>query len=294
MTKILAVDDDRTYLNSTSLLLKKLLPECIVITAQSGRDGLHKARTGMPDTILLDLNMPELDGFEVCRKLKSDAVTRHIPVIMLTGAGTEVESRVRGLETGADAYLTKPFHSDELTAQIKAMLRIKDTVSQLKKYKHSLERELEERKAELESKTQHLSEIDGALKALLRQRDEDKENFQEDILLNLKQLVLPYLETLRQSRLGKDQAELLGILESNLNDIASPFVRNMSSSFLNLTPMEIRIAGLVKEGKTNKEIAELLTVSVHTVITHRRNLRNKLGLRNKKANLSSYLLSISE
>ena len=292
MTKILAVDDDQTYLNSTSLLLKKLLPECIVITAQSGRDGIEKAKTGMPDTILLDLNMPELNGFEVCKELKSDVATRHIPIIMLTGVGTEIENRVKGLETGADAYLTKPFHSHELTAQIKAMLRIKKTVSQLTKYKQSLETELEERKAELESKTQHLNEIDGALKVLLRQRDEDKANFQEDILLNLKQLVIPYLETLRRSRLGKDQSSLLGILESNLNDIASPFVRKMSSSYLNLTPMEIRIADLVREGKTNKEIAELLTVSVHTVITHRRNLRNKLGLRNKKTNLTSYLLSL--
>ena len=102
------------------------------------------------------------------------------------------------------------------------------------------------------------------------------------------------LERLQKSRLNDSQTALLSIVESNLNTIVSPFVKKMTSQFLNLTPMEIRIANLVREGKTNKEIAEFLTVSSHTVVTHRRNLRYKLGLRNKKTNLKSYLLSFTE
>jgi DNA-binding response OmpR family regulator len=314
MTKILAVDDNQKYLTSIAVLLENLIPNCVVDTAQSGADGIQKAKRKKPDTILLDLHMPELDGFEVCKRIKSDDSTKHIPVIMLTGVGTEVESRVKGLEIGADAYLKKIIDSAELAAQIKAMLRIKKAEDDLRKEKSGQEdlvkektralrageakyrhanAELLEKESELQSKSHRLNEVNAALDVLLKKRDEDKSDFQENVMLNMKRIVLPHLERLQKSRLSEAQMTLVGLVESNINNIVSPFVRKLSSEFLNLTPMEIRVANLIKEGKTNKEIAELLIVSIHTIITHRKNLRNKLGLRNKKTNLRSYLLSLT-
>jgi len=104
---------------------------------------------------------------------------------------------------------------------------------------------------------------------------------------------LPYVEALRNTRLDAKQTAYAGIIESHLNDIVSPFLRKLASKYLALTPKEIQVADLIKEGKITKEIAELLNVSPRSVGFHRENIRAKLGLKNKKANLRSYLLSFS-
>jgi len=82
-------------------------------------------------------------------------------------------------------------------------------------------------------------------------------------------------------------------IETHLNDIISPFLRNLTSGYLHLTPREIQIANLIREGKTSKEIAQLLHLSQGAIDFHRNNIRNKLGLKKKKANLRSYLLTLS-
>jgi CheY-like chemotaxis protein len=144
MAKILAIDDKQENLTVLSRLLDKLIHGCTVITAQSGTEGMEKAIAELPDTILLDIIMPGVDGYEVCKRLKSDEKTKHIPVIMLTGIRTDSESRVKGLELGADAFLTKPIDEAELAAQVKAMLRIKRAEDLLRKDKGSLLGETEE------------------------------------------------------------------------------------------------------------------------------------------------------
>ena len=111
-------------------------------------------------------------------------------------------------------------------------------------------------------------------------------------MANFKGLVEPFFEKLKESRLTEDQKAYVNILESNLKDIISPFARHMSSQYLNLTPAEMQIANLIKQGKTTKDIANLLNLSTRTISFHRENIRNKLGLKNQKANLRSYLLSL--
>jgi PAS domain S-box-containing protein len=154
------------------------------------------------------------------------------------------------------------------------------------------EQALRERKKELKIKTKNLEEINTALRVLLKKRDEDRTELEEKVLSNVKELVLPYLVKLKRTGLDQRQETFTGILESNIDDIISPFLRRMSSRYLGLTPSEIQVANLVSQGKRTKDIAELLGLSPKTIEDHRTNLRKKLGLRNKKANLRTHLLSI--
>jgi len=146
---------------------------------------------------------------------------------------------------------------------------------------------------ELNMKSQHLEEMNAALKILLKQREEDKTEFEEYILSNVKNLVIPYLEKLKRTHLTDEQETYCEILETHLNEVVSPFVRKLSRSYMTLTPMEIQVADLIKEGKSTKEIAGLLKVSENTVIVHRHRIRTKLGLKQTKVNLASHLKSFS-
>lgn len=118
--KILIVDDEM----DTLLPLKRSLEteEYIVLEAYEGNEAMRKSKAEIPDLIILDLMLPGMDGYEVCSRLKKDARTENIPIIMLT-ARDEVRDKVEGLEIGADDYVTKPFNLNELKARIKSALR---------------------------------------------------------------------------------------------------------------------------------------------------------------------------
>ena len=152
---------------------------------------------------------------------------------------------------------------------------------------------LKKREQELEMKSQSLEEANTALKVLLKHREEDKAALEEQVLTNVKKLVLPYLEKLKHLKLNDNQMAHVEIVESNLNDVVSPFLRNLTSKYLSLTPREIQVASLIKEGKTTKEITEVINISATAVDFHRKNIRLKFGIKNTKANLRSYLLSFS-
>ena len=158
--------------------------------------------------------------------------------------------------------------------------------------KHA-ENELKKRERDLEDKSRNLEEINIALKVLLKKREEDKTELEEKVLSNVKDLVEPFLEKLRKTHLNVDQMTYVRIIETHLYDITSPFLRNLYTKYLHLTPREIQIANLIKEGKTTKEIAEILNSSQGAIAFHRNNIRNKLGLKNKNSCLRSYLLSLS-
>jgi PAS domain S-box-containing protein len=154
------------------------------------------------------------------------------------------------------------------------------------------EEALEKKEAELTRKAKRLEEVNTALRLLLKERQKDKADLEEKVLSNVKDLVLPYLERIKKTSLDINQTSCIDMLESNLEQIVSPFARKLSSRFLGLTPMEIRVADLVKEGKTTKEIAEFLNLSPKTVQFHRDNIREKLGIKKSKTNLRTYLLSM--
>jgi PAS domain S-box-containing protein len=148
------------------------------------------------------------------------------------------------------------------------------------------------REAALKIQTDELEEVNTALRVLLKRREEDKTELEEKILSNVKELVAPCLERLRNTGLNAKQAAHVETLESNLTDIISPFAHRLSSKYLNLTPTEIQIADLIKEGRTTKEIAELLNSSSRTIEFHRNNIRKKIGIVNRKTNLRSHLLAM--
>ena len=154
------------------------------------------------------------------------------------------------------------------------------------------EEALRQREATLKIRTNELGEANKALRALLKQRDKYKTELEEKVMLNVRELVLPYAEKLKRRRLDAKSMAYLSVLESNLNDIVSPFAHKLSSKHVGLTPSEIKIAHLIRDGRTTKEMAELLNVSRRTIESHRQNIRMKVGLHGKKANLRSHLLSI--
>jgi PAS domain S-box-containing protein len=154
------------------------------------------------------------------------------------------------------------------------------------------EEALKENEAELELKAKNLEEVNTALRILLKRREEDKGELEEKVMSNVKDLILPYMERLKKTSLSNNQMSCLDILESNLKEIISPFSLKLSSRYVGLTPTEIRVANLVKEGMSTKEIAGFMNVSRKTVETHRDNIRKKIGIKRKKTNLRSYLSSM--
>ena len=155
-----------------------------------------------------------------------------------------------------------------------------------------MEEALKKRELELEEKSHNLVDANKALKVLLRRREEDKTELEEKVICNMRELVLPYIENLKMTDIDSQQLNQLKIIESNITEIISPFLRTLSSRYPNLTPMEMKIIHFIKEGRSTKEIAALLKASTRTVEVHRDNIRKKMRLKNRKVNLRSHLLSL--
>ena len=168
-----------------------------------------------------------------------------------------------------------------------------EELSEETKVRKQAEGDLRERQAALMAQAKRLEEANTALKVLLRHREADKSELEEKVLSNVKALVFPYVEALKNTRLDPKQKAIVELIETHLENIVSPFLTTLNATYSGLTPREIQIADLVKEGKTTKEIAALINVSSRAVEFHRYNIRVKLGLRKKKANLRSYLLSLA-
>lgn len=144
---------------------------------------------------------------------------------------------------------------------------------------------------EARKKSKDLEDVNAALRVLLKQREKDREELEELVLQNVRELILPYVDKLKRHKLDPQQKSYLNVLETNLRNIISPFARKMTSIDVYFTPTELRVAHLIREGKTAKEIAQLLGVSESAINLHRQKLRNKLGLNNMKVNLTAYLIS---
>ncbi|PIY83951.1 MAG: DNA-binding response regulator [Candidatus Omnitrophica bacterium CG_4_10_14_0_8_um_filter_43_18] len=169
---ILVVDDEKELAALVSLHMKMAGFE--VLTAANGEKALELSREEKPDLIILDLMLPKIDGWEVCEQLRQDAVTKDIPVIMLT-ARTQIEDKLKGFEAGADDYVTKPFSPRELVARVKRVLARAEAEPALAKrfIKGKTEINLDDFKVRISGKEVGLTKKESAiLKALVARKGE--------------------------------------------------------------------------------------------------------------------------
>ncbi|MBE0650271.1 MAG: response regulator [Bacteroidales bacterium] len=171
MKKILAIDDQKINLVTIKAIIENSIPDCKIFTAQSGNEGIESAIKNQPDTILLDIVMPGIDGYEVCKILKRDERTKHIPVIMVSAIKIDKESRIKGLTAGADFFISKPIDQDELAVQINVMLRIKAAEDKLREEKELLNQMFQERTKELKESKVSFKEMTSMLPLIVYEHD---------------------------------------------------------------------------------------------------------------------------
>jgi signal transduction histidine kinase len=196
--KILAVDDNEALRYSLSRSLREAGYQ--VIEASTGQEALNRANADGPDLVMLDINLPDMSGFQVCRKLKADPATSHIPVLHVSSTFVEPEYRVRGLEGGADAYLTEPIYREELVATVGALLRLKQAESvarqqvaiaetarnDLAQLNATLEDRIRERTVELQQANESLKDLSAQL---LQIRDEEQRRIARELHDGIGQLL---------------------------------------------------------------------------------------------------------
>jgi len=208
----------------------------------------------------------------------------------------------QAIQSGSSIRFEKEFQGIWMDSVLYPILDMQANVSQIAVFSQDITKRKEAEASLLQhrdhleelvkERTLNLEQTNTALKVLLKRRDEDKTELEEKMVLNVKELVLPFLEELKQSRLTDSQKAIADILENHLNDIMSPLVKTLASRYYNFTPVEIRIANLIRQGKSTKEIASHLNLSSRTIDHHRYNIRKKLGINNEKSNLATHLLSM--
>ena len=302
--RIMIVEDE----GITAMRIKSSLEDMgysVTSTEFTGEEALIKAKKDRPDMVLMDIVLDgKMDGIEAAGKMRSDL---NIPVVYLTAHSDEkIVKRIKTTEPFG--YIIKPFDDRELRIMVEIAFYKHEMEQKLREGRDELEMKVKERTAELESTiellqtaekklrvhAEELIESNTALKVLLKQREQDRKEFENNILSNIKHLIMPYMEKLKRNRKMSDELDYLSIIESNLNEIISPFSTKLSFQYLNLTPKEIIVADLVRYGKQDKDITEILHISLDTVKAHRKSIRKKLGINNKKINLRTKLLSLTE
>ncbi|RJX29724.1 MAG: PAS domain S-box protein [Desulfarculus sp.] len=169
-----------------------------------------------------------------------------------------------------------------------------EDVSERKQAEEALKAAQEELEAKVAERTAELQAANTALQVLLNHRSDERRELEEKVKASADRLIRPLLERLQASGLTGDQRALVKMVSAGVQEITSPFTRRLSSQLVGLTPKELEVAHLVKEGKSSSEIGELLAISDYAVAFHRQNIRGKLGIKTKKINLHSYLRQLAE
>ncbi|MCK5915136.1 MAG: response regulator [Deltaproteobacteria bacterium] len=295
-TKILLVDDEPLLRLTMSSDLQDAGYN--VKTAEDGHQACADLAENFYDMVVTDLIMEGIDGMQVLQEAKRLDPT--CGVILITGYGDK-GSVIKALRYGADDYLLKPYKREELFFRLARCLEevnlqrdLKKTELQLRLSHAELEEKVHERTLELQAKHQALSDANTALRVLLEQQGKSKKEIEQTISKNLKDNILPYLDLLKYEVRDKKGIMYTDLIETSIQNITSTFSKELSSDLLNLTPREIQVANLVRQGRTSKDIMKLLSLTLGTVEFYRLNLRKKLGIHKKKINLRSYLLSFSD
>jgi PAS domain S-box-containing protein len=164
---ILAIDDIQDNILVLKVLVSEAFPSAVFYSANSGTNGIELCKLHKPDVVLLDIAMPGMDGYEVCKIIKADEELKHIPVVMVTSTTVTGKNRILAMDAGADAFLAKPVDESELTAQIRAMLRIKEAEDLKISEKERLKILVQERTFELEQELAERRKAEDALQQSL-------------------------------------------------------------------------------------------------------------------------------
>ncbi len=211
--------------------------------------------------------------------LIKDIISEHKPFVFFQSMGVHKNGRLIHIEANGVPF----FDEGGL------LLGYRGSCHDITEQKNTMDA-LWEREQELTAKSRTLEEVNAALRVLLKQREEDRKDLEGKFVSNIKEMILPYILRVKKGQMDPRHTAYLDIVATNLNEIISPFLNTIRQ--LNFTPKEIEVSSLIKEGRTTKEIAEVLGVAPSAIDSHRKNVRTKLGLSNKKVNLRSYLLSL--
>ncbi len=244
----------------------------------------------------------DIDGIQAARKIRE---SYGIPVIFLT-AYSDKNILEKAKLVQPLGYILKPYKIDELKSVVEIALYKAEMEKRVQKMNKQLESavkektikltdEIEYRKRaekELQNKTNYLREANEALCALLKTREAENRAVEEEIFFNIKKCLLPYIELIEEEKSKEKIIELISMLKKKLYETLSPSSKTLCAKYTNLTTQEIKIAELIRNGKSTKEIAKFMNISPSSVATHRNHIRKKIGLLNSTANLHTYLKSL--
>jgi len=274
---ILVVDDEEAFLYFVQEVLTENCYQCS--GAKSGREAKLLLEKQMFDLVISDIRMPEESGLDLCNYVKS--MYPDIAVMVVTAVDS-LEIAQEAINYDVYGYLIKPVTINQLKISVANAMRRKALEAKEKGIREQLEKMVSE-------KTAHLEELNTTLRILLDQREEEKKKMEEELSYNINTLVIPYMDRLRKTDLNALQGEYIDTLEFNLRETIRPYRHRMAEKMLRLTPSEVLVLNHVKIGRSSKEIASELNLSVRTVEFHRDNIRKKLDISNRNINLQTYL-----
>lgn len=280
MKKLLVVDDDHVNRAVVVDVLMEEWQDCEVLTAPDGKIGLEIARNELPEIILLDWEMPVMNGLEMLKELRRDSDTNAIPVIMYTGIRTDSNNLKMALEAGANEFLRKPMDHMELVARIRSIsLQVQFFKERNRAESEKQRMELELRERELALKTNELV----SLAFILEQKDlfikellEDAEELQHSSDLATRKAKAGKL--IRKLKFERNSEVSWDTIKVRMNDIHSGFLARLLERHPDLTKSELKLCSLMKLNLSRKETANILHISVSGVEKRRYRLRKKLGL----------------
>jgi len=269
---LLVVDDDKQSLQTINYYLQKSAERYQVLSATNGALALRILEKKMPELIITDWDMPQINGLELIRHVKQNPQTAHLPIIVITGINTTPENLQEALELGADDFLRKPLNYVELYARTAATLKTYRYMRTIEQQKQDIaaqkHRELSSKTVELIQKREFLIEIrDNINQVLPKLKGEAKKKIHK-------------IERAIQSNLNVQKS--WEVFKVHFDNVHPHFFKNLLSTCPGLTQNDLKHCAYLKIGLSTKEIAHIFNISPNSVLTHHYRIKKKLGIDSEK------------